>query len=504
MTKGEVERGRWPMRQLPASWSWAEFATVFENVTSSDRKLKQEQYAAIGRFPVVDQGSDLIGGFTDDEGLVHPDDPPFLVFGDHTRCLKYVDTPFVQGADGVKVLKVRGIESRYALWALRTLRLPDRGYSRHFQFLRNSEFPIAPPPEQLRIVAKIEELFSDLDAGVAALERVKAKLKRYRAAVLKAAVEGRLTAEWRRSHPATEPADKLLERILADRRRKWEEAQLRKFAEVGKAPPKGWKEKYKHPALADTGSLHQLPKGWAWAIADQLCSQVTDGEHIQPPYQPSGKPMLTATHVRDDGVRFENVGLIAEDNFQKCLKRCAPMEGDLLIVSVGATTGRAAVVGPSEPFAIVRSVLLLKPLILSKYLLRWVQSPWCHQWIGRASGASAQAHFYISDAKRMPAPLPPASELSEIVAEVDRRVSVVEAVEAEVEHGLKRAARLRQAILKLAFAGKLVPRDPADEPASKLLERIRAQRAEENHKGPGSGRRKPRTAHTRRRARTVG
>ena len=88
--------------------------------------------------------------------------------------------------------------------------------------------------EQRRIVAKIEELFSDLDAGVVALERVRANLKRYRAAVLKAAVEGKLTEDWRAQHPDTEPASVLLERILADRRRQWEQAQLAKFAQAGK------------------------------------------------------------------------------------------------------------------------------------------------------------------------------------------------------------------------------------------------------------------------------
>src|SRR5208337_795919 len=90
--------------------------------------------------------------------------------------------------------------------------------------------PVAPLSEQHRIVAKIEELFSDLDAGVAALKRIRANLKRYRAAVLKAAVEGRLTEAWRAKHPKTEPATKLLERILAQRRQNWEEDQLAKFA----------------------------------------------------------------------------------------------------------------------------------------------------------------------------------------------------------------------------------------------------------------------------------
>jgi len=133
------------------------------------------------------------------------------------------------------------------------------------------------------------------------------------------------------------------------------------------------------------------------------------------------------------------------------LKRCAPCEGDILIVSVGATTGRAAIVGPSKPFALVRSVLLLKPLIPSQFLLSTIQSPWCQTYIQRASGSTAQAHLYIKDTRAIPIALPPPAEHVRIVAELDRRLSIVREVEAEVDGNLKRAQSLRQATLAAAF-----------------------------------------------------
>src|SRR5204863_4103445 len=127
------------------------------------------------------------------------------------------------------------------------------------------QLPLPPSNEQHRIVAKIEELLSDLDAGVAALERAKTNLKRYRAAVLKAAVEGTLTEAWRVEHPSTETATTLLERILAERRWKWEADQLAKYAAAEKGPPKNWKEKYVEPTPPDTRGLPELPKEWCWA-----------------------------------------------------------------------------------------------------------------------------------------------------------------------------------------------------------------------------------------------
>ncbi len=111
------------------------------------------------------------------------------------------------------------------------------------------------------------------NAGVAALEQARDKLKLYRATVLKAAVEGALTADWRESHPDAEPAGELLKRILVERRRRWEEEQLRKFEEKGKTLPKNWKAKYKEPVAPDTTSLPPLPVGWCWATFASLASQ---------------------------------------------------------------------------------------------------------------------------------------------------------------------------------------------------------------------------------------
>ncbi len=136
--------------------------------------------------------------------------------------------------------------------------------------LSQVQFPIPPANEQLRIVAKIEELFSDFDAGVAALQRVQAKLKRYRAAVLKAAVEGKLTADWRKKNRPKETARQLLDRILLEGRRKWEEEQLASYEKAGKAPPPKWKDRHKEPAGPDESGLSELPDGWCWASAEQL------------------------------------------------------------------------------------------------------------------------------------------------------------------------------------------------------------------------------------------
>ncbi|MGQ0622364.1 MAG: restriction endonuclease subunit S [Panacagrimonas sp.] len=282
-------------------------------------------------------------------------------------------------------------------------------------FFAAVELPVPPTAEQFRVLDTLDELLSYLDAGVAALERVRTKLKHYRAAVLKAAVEGELTTDWRAAHPHTEPATRLLARILRRRRRLWQRDQLHKFKEAGRTPPNGWMTKYKNPKLADASNLPPLPSGWLWASTDQLCSQVTDGEHIQPRYPSHGRPMLSAKNVRNGYVDFGDFDLISESDFENCLRRCAPRKNDVLVVSVRATTGRTAMVGDAEPFSIVRSVLLLCSLAHPRYLMTWYQSPWCQQYINRASGSSAQAHLYISDTKVISIPLAPEVEIERII-----------------------------------------------------------------------------------------
>jgi type I restriction enzyme S subunit len=173
--------------------------------------------------------------------------------------------------------------------------------------MRGMRVPAPPAAEQRRIIERLEELLSDLDAGVAALKRAGANLRRYRAAVLKGAVEGSLTEEWRAVHPDGEPASKLLERILAERRRKWEAEQLARFEAAGKAPPKDWQRKYVEPASPDASALSDLPKSWCWARMDQLISFLKNGYFQSPSPATEGHRILRINAVRPMQVNLAEV-----------------------------------------------------------------------------------------------------------------------------------------------------------------------------------------------------
>jgi restriction endonuclease S subunit len=347
--------------------------------------------------------------------------------------------------------------------------------------LRRFPVPIAPLNEQRCIVATIEELLSDLDAGVSALVRARANLKRYRAAVLRAAVNGELTAEWRATHPNVEPAPKLLDRVLAERRRKWEADQQAKFNATGKIPTKHWQDKYREPQPPETSNLPQLPAGWSWASLEQVCNRITDGTHLPPPFVPIGIPFIFVQHIVGGSIRFEGTKFISPETYAALNSRCPVEQGDILYSAVGSY-GVAVVVETDQPFSFQRHIAHVKPAneMTSKYLAFCLNSSFCLAQAHRRARGVAQKTVTLGDLSAFVIPVAPAAEQTAIVSEIEQRLSIIAATENYIAASLKRAGRLRQSILKEAFSGRLVPQDPADEPASALLDRIRHAHAASN------------------------
>ena len=170
------------------------YKTLVKKVSiSPEKKTKQKDYLPKGQLPIIDQGQQLIGGYADNLELQLSCNLPVIVFGDHTRAVKYVDFPFGAGADGIKVLEpAEGIYPKFLYYATQylVLRLEDRGYARHYQYIEKKELDIPPVPEQKRIVARIEELFSELDNGMETLQKTKQQLAVYRQAVMKVVFQG--------------------------------------------------------------------------------------------------------------------------------------------------------------------------------------------------------------------------------------------------------------------------------------------------------------------------
>lgn len=348
---------------------------------------------------------------------------------------------------------------------------------------RAAEIPVAlaPEQEQKNIVIKLDELFSDLDAGVASLRRARANLKRYRATVLQSAVTGRLTAGWRARNPATETGAHLLARLLQERRQRWERAQLAKFEAAGTAPPKDWRRKYAEPTAPSVANLPELPGGWCWTTVDQLLGQgLSNGRSV--PTASEGFPVLRLTAIRGGEIddTQAKTGAWSREQAEPHLISA----GDFLIARGNGSlhlVGRGGVVKPeSKEVAFPDTMIRARfGLALVPSFIRWL---WDSRHVRNQIEAVARTSAGIykvsqSDLEQISIPLPPTAEQVEIVAGLDHALALATRADADIDASLRGASTLRNAILKRAFSGSLVPQDPLDEPASALLERILASRA---------------------------
>ena len=330
-----------------------------------------------------------------------------------------------------------------------------------FDGLAEFEFPLPPLNEQRRIVEKIETLFARLDQGEAALRHTQTLLARYRQSVLKAAVTGALTADWRAENAhRLEHGRDLLARILQTRRDTWQ-----------------GRGKYKEPTAPDTSNLPELPEGWVWASLDQLSSKIVDGTHHTPEYTDHGVPFLSVKDIRGGKLHFDDTRYISVGTHQELTKRCNPELGDLLVTKSG-TIGRTALVAEHGEFSLFVSVALVKPVRhVPGELLKLGFDAW-FQTLNVANDITGTAikNLHLVDLRRVAIPVPPLAEFGDLQRALERLLSEAESVETARQTELTRSAALRQSILKDAFAGKLVPQDPSDEPAAELLARIRASR----------------------------
>jgi type I restriction enzyme S subunit len=341
--------------------------------------------------------------------------------------------------------------------------------------LKEFAIPLPPLPEQHRIVTKVEELFTQLDAGVGALTKAKAQLKRYRQSVLKSACEGRLVpteAELARAEGRDyEPADVLLARIGKERREKWDAENKRR----GKK-----NAKYKEPAAPGVSGLPGLPEGWRWVSLDQLIIHILAGKSFKCEERPPDRNEIGVVKV--SAVTW---GEFNESESKTC-KNSEMVRDDFLIEEGDFLFSRANTIELVGACVIVKQIS--KMLMLSDKILRFGFAVILPKWVlvnlrtvfGRseierlATGNQDSMRNIGQDRiRQIRIPLPPLREQHCIVAEIERRLSVADETEKTIDQSLKQAERLRQSILKSAFEGKLVSQDPNDEPAEKLLERIK-------------------------------
>jgi len=341
--------------------------------------------------------------------------------------------------------------------------------------LKAWQIALPPTAEQRRIVAKIEELFSELDKSVEALTTSHDQLKAYRQSILKYAFEGRLTDEWRRRNAGRiESVEKLLARIPCPPR------------------PNRWNTRTKdvivgHPALAVGNPKTTLPDGWGWC-------QLADIARMESGHTPSRKhPEWWGGDVCWIGIAdaSEHDGQVIRETFQRTNPDGLANSAARLLPAGTVCISRTASVG--------YVVVMGKEMATSQDFVNWTPTPAVtSEWLRLIFGADKEAlrrfgkgsvhkTIYYPEWLSIHIALPPIEEQNTITARVERVLSDVEHQVNIIDNVFVRTNLLRQAILKRAFSGQLVAQDSAEEPASAVLDRIRVEQQRATTKKEGSG-----------------
>jgi type I restriction enzyme, S subunit len=342
---------------------------------------------------------------------------------------------------------------------------------------------IAPTQEQKRIVTKLKGLLNGIRRGKKRLLRASVQLEHYRQSLLQSAVTGDLTADWRKAHDAQETAAELLNRKLRNRRKRWEEIERKRRGKAITKRKDDWRSSYKEPQAPDSRDLPKLPVGWIWATVDQLSAHeprsITDGpfgSNLKTDHYTRSGPRVVRLQNVGDGIFIDDPVHISQRHFKK-LEAYAVEAGDLVIRALGIPSPRACRIPASLGPAIVKADCIrfkvAKSFADPTYVLYALNSPPTRERTETKIHGIGRPRLNLTEIKGIALPLPPFEEQKEVVREVQRRLVAARRLAGGLDRAQEQAQKQRQSLLREAFAGKLVPQDPGDDPASIVLQRIK-------------------------------
>ena len=366
---------------LPEYWEILPFTNCLKKVkTKKKSSIPKRDYQESGEFPVIDQGALFIAGWTDSDEYVISDNLPVVIFGDHTRIFKYVDFPFALGADGTQLLYANDeiLDPRFFYYALLNLKVPNKGYNRHYRYLREFSVVCPPLPEQRAITHVLQTI---QEAKVARQRELALERER------KAALMDYLFSHGTKGEP-------------------------RKQTKIG-----------------------EIPESWDVVELNKVCSKIVDCPHSTPRFLESGVLCARNFNIRSGIYVREPASYTSEAEYLERIKRLIPQEGDVLF-SREAPIGEACLLPPDTRLSLGQRMMLLRvnPSMLDGYFL--VQSfyvtPLRSKMLSLGRGATAK-HLNVGDVKCLEMLIPSLNEqqkISEVLQACDTKIA---ALEQEVE-----------------------------------------------------------------------
>ena len=455
---------------LPNGWEEIEFNEIITKIPLTGKKLKQKEYQEKGKLSVIDQGRDFIGGYSDKIKLKVNCHLPVIVFGDHTKNIKFVEQEFIAGADGVKVLEpIQPINPKLIYYFIQAIPIPNKGYARHYQYLEKSFIRIPPLNEQKRIVEKIEEFFSNTNYLRKFLQKNLRSIEFLKNSILQDALTGKLVSQ----NPNEPPLN-----IIPIVQKKSTGRKASTDVKMGKV------------ALSVGNPESKLDKGWQWIPLLQVAELATGHtpKRKNSEYWNGKIPWVTGEDAgKNDG------NYIFETNER--------------ITKLGVDNS-AAVILPKETVCLAREasigycVLLGKPMatnqrfanfmcganLLPKFLMYLFLFE--RNYMFQFKEGSIFGTIYFPAVKSFHVSLPPIEEQKRIVEKIDFIWSLIIKMKRELTLQLNILDSFERSVLRHAFEGKLVPQDPNDEPAEILLQKIKLEKEQLKQKEKSKKRKK--------------
>lgn len=470
---------------LPKNWAITKIK-VISDLTTGDLDANAAQSDGIYPFFTCSDEISKINNYAFNQEAI-------LLAGNGSFAVKWFEGKF-NAYQRTYVITPAYIDGKYLYYYLHSKNSYFHSVSRGstIKYLRIADIndldvPYPPIKEQKSIVDKIDELFSELDNGIEELETAQKKLELYRQSLLKSAVEGELSKEWRETQTeVSETGEQLLAHILKERRERWEQEKLKEFAEKGKNPPKNWQDKYPEPVQPDTENLPQLPEGWVWATLDMLLENIKAGKSFRCEERPPKEDEIGVVKVSAvswgeynemesktciDATKINTDYYIKENDFLMSRANTVQLVGACVISRYVTLTNMLS-------DKILRLDFILESLIFKNWILHLMRSKIGREQIEVSATGNQESMKNISQdsIKKILVPLPPTDEIKFLIQELSEKFNSIQDTSNLLSMNFDNLAQQRKNILKDAFTGKLVAQNESDEPASILLERIRAER----------------------------
>ena len=392
---------------IPDSWCWVRLGECTHLVGYSDNRVLEKDIHKSGAYPVISQGEKFIDGFSDEIVKVVKQ-LPLVLFGDHTKNVKYIDFPFIVGAEGVKLHSCIAVCSKYIyFWMLGTAaKLRNLGYARHYSLLKKVPIPLPPLAEQKRIVVALEAYLKLVDTIAKDSADLDKALKFLRQKMLDMAVRGQLVEQ----RPEDGKATDLLEQIRA------EKAALIKAGKIKKEKPL--------PEIKEEEKPFAIPANWCWVrFSDVL--DVRDGTHDTPKYVPTGIPLVTSKNFINGNIIFDTAKFISQEDADLINARSKVDTNDILLAMIG-TIGNPVLIDKDRDFCIKNVALFKKvsELLLMKYVFYYLTGE--QYMMRRKAVGGVQKFVSLNFLRAYLIPLPPLAEQKRIVAKLEQINALIE------------------------------------------------------------------------------